>query len=96
MLKNHYAPSKKIVIGDIKNLLQQYDNAGVLSFQNKYDVKEQIQLSVNGDLDEAAQKLFGAMRTMDNKNIDIIVTEFVPDHGLGRAINDRLKRAAAI
>lgn len=95
MLKSHYAPNKKVVIGEINNLLKQYSNAGVLSFQNKYEVNSQIQLSPSGDLDEAAQQLFGALRTLDNEDIEVIITEYVPNHGLGRAINDRLKRAAA-
>jgi L-threonylcarbamoyladenylate synthase len=35
------------------------------------------------------------MRKLDADHHEIIIAEFVPDYGLGRAINDRLKRAAA-
>ncbi|MBM4149765.1 MAG: threonylcarbamoyl-AMP synthase [Lentisphaerae bacterium] len=52
-------------------------------------------LSANGDLREAAANLFGAMRRLDARGLDCIVAEPVPDSGLGRAINDRLRRSAA-
>ncbi|MDH5366388.1 MAG: L-threonylcarbamoyladenylate synthase [Cyclobacteriaceae bacterium] len=94
MLQNHYSPKKKLIIGDIDELLQKHNNVGVISFQKDYKVQHQIQLSKTGNLDEAAQCLFGALRKLDNENISIIISEYVPNHGLGRAINDRLKRAA--
>jgi L-threonylcarbamoyladenylate synthase len=46
-------------------------------------------------LQEAAQRLFMGMRLLDESAADLILAEFVPEIGLGRAINDRLKRAAA-
>ena len=100
MLKSHYAPKKGIILGDIDELLQVYknNNPGILSFDHNYDLidpSKQIQLSSDGDLDKAAQNLFGSLRQLDGMNISIILAEFVPNHGLGRAINDRLKRAAA-
>ncbi|MDH5474109.1 MAG: L-threonylcarbamoyladenylate synthase [Cyclobacteriaceae bacterium] len=94
MLQNHYAPKKKLIIGNIDKLLQHHDNVGIISFQKQYNIQHQIQLSKKGDLDEAAQTLFGAMRQLDNEDISLIISEYVPNIGLGRAINDRLKRAA--
>ena len=44
---------------------------------------------------EAAQNLFAAMRALDEQDLDLILAERMPDHGLGKAINDRLNRAAA-
>ena len=44
---------------------------------------------------EAAQNLFSCLRQLDQLNIDLIVAEEVPNTGLGKAINDRLRRAAA-
>ncbi|HRW99816.1 MAG TPA: Sua5 family C-terminal domain-containing protein, partial [Cyclobacteriaceae bacterium] len=44
---------------------------------------------------EAAQNLFAALRQLDAMNIDLIIAEKVPDIGIGKAINDRLTRAAA-
>jgi L-threonylcarbamoyladenylate synthase len=53
-------------------------------------------LSPTGNIEEAAQNLFLALREFDKMPIDIILAEFVPEKGLGRAINDRLRRAAAL
>jgi len=53
-----------------------------------------INLSERGDLAEAAANLFAALRILDAKANMIAVTE-IPDEGLGEAINDRLRRAAA-
>jgi L-threonylcarbamoyladenylate synthase len=54
---------------------------------------EQIILSKNANLNEAAQVLFSAMRTADKFQADLILAEKFPETGLGLAINDRLKRA---
>jgi L-threonylcarbamoyladenylate synthase len=43
----------------------------------------------------AAKNLFRYMRELDELDIDTIYAEQVPDIGLGKAINDRLRRAAA-
>jgi L-threonylcarbamoyladenylate synthase len=58
--------------------------------------KQQVVLSRNGDFAEAARNLFAGMRYLDSLDLDIILAEPVPEMGLGRAINDRLKRAAAL
>lgn len=50
-------------------------------------------LSAAGDLREAASGLFAAMRRLDAAEADLILAERVPEEGLGRAINDRLRRA---
>jgi L-threonylcarbamoyladenylate synthase len=46
-------------------------------------------------MEEAAANLFQFLRDFDQMPIDTIVTELLPPEGLGRAINDRLLRAAA-
>jgi L-threonylcarbamoyladenylate synthase len=51
-------------------------------------------LSRDGDLVEAAANLFAAMRRLDNLGLDRVIAESVPEQGLGRAIMDRLRRAA--
>ena len=51
-------------------------------------------LSERGDLVEAASRLFAAMRRLDALDVAGIVATGVPEHGLGRAIMDRLRRAA--
>jgi L-threonylcarbamoyladenylate synthase len=54
-----------------------------------------INLSPMGDLIEAAANLFAAMRTLDKTGADTIAVMPIPEKGLGEAINDRLRRAAA-
>lgn len=97
MLKSHYAPKKKIIMGNIQDLLATYpkNKVGILSFSETYDgVKESYQLSRKKDMHEAAKNLFSYLRILDESDIDIILTELVPNEGLGKAINDRLKRAS--
>jgi L-threonylcarbamoyladenylate synthase len=52
-----------------------------------------INLSRRGDLTEAAANFFAALRTLDEAGEGTIAVMPIPDHGLGEAINDRLKRA---
>ncbi|PWE32311.1 threonylcarbamoyl-AMP synthase [Maritimibacter sp. 55A14] len=58
-----------------------------------------INLSPGGDLVEAAAGLFAALREIDARaaaeGVTSVAVSPIPDHGLGRAINDRLRRAAA-
>jgi len=51
-------------------------------------------LSRQGDLLEAARNLFAFFDRADNEGFDLILARTLPDRGLGRAINDRLRRAA--
>jgi L-threonylcarbamoyladenylate synthase len=96
-LKSHYAPGHKLILGNIDELLPTYQSKrlGILSFKNVYGLPHEIVLSPSGSLDEAAKNLFAALRQFDTFAIDLIIAELVPDEGLGRAINDRLRRAAA-
>ena len=98
-LQSHYAPRKPVFIGDIPKLLEEHGSKsiGVLSFKKlnlTSPVKKELILSPSGNLNEAAQKLFFSLRELDSIDIDVILTELVPDIGLGLAINDRLRRAA--
>lgn len=52
-------------------------------------------LSPRGDLEEAAANLFASMRELDRPDFRAIAVMAIPETGLGRAINDRLRRAAA-
>lgn len=95
-LKSHYAPVKKLVIGNIDELLKQYENPCVLSFGDKtYDVYT-FSLSDKADLTEAAANLFEGLRALDECKAEVILTDYLPEIGLGIAINDRLTRAAAV
>lgn len=100
MLKSHYAPRAPMIVGDLQALASQYADKrlGVLAFQHAVPgiaPGQQVILSPEGDLQEAARHLFGAMRHLDTLNLELIIAEWMPEKDLGRAINDRLRRAAA-
>ena len=54
-----------------------------------------LNLSAGGDLAEAAANLFAMLRALDRPGISRIAVMPIPETGLGLAINDRLRRAAA-
>lgn len=100
MLKSHYAPSAPVMLGHIESLLPQYPGikAGTITFRRTIPgipSDWQLVLSPAGDLAEAARNLFAGMRRLDALQLDVILAELLPEEGLGRAINDRLRRAAA-
>lgn len=99
MLKSHYAPRVPLVIGSpgdhIEKLLGKrgaYITAKDTSPVSGFDV---IPLSISGDDAEAARNLFRVLRILDDEKYAIIVAEEMPDYGLFRAVNDRLRRAAS-
>lgn len=99
MLSAHYAPGKPLVLGKMEDLVKQYagKKTAIISFR---EVAGEIRadyvkvLSPAGDLKEAAQKLFGVLRECDGLPVEVILGEWLPEQGLGRAINDRLRRAS--
>ena len=100
MLSSHYSPRQRVIIGDLADLLNRYPatQVGVLSFRDTYPqvaATHQVALSSSGDLAEAAQRVFAALRYLEKLPITYILAEPVPNEGIGRAINDRLQRAAA-
>ncbi len=98
LLISHYAPRKPFLLGDIEDLLKQNSDkkVAIISFQGNSNSALHKVLSEEGSLHEAAHNLFKVMRELDESSADMIIAERVPNHGLGRAINDRLMRAAAV
>ncbi|MEO1654589.1 MAG: L-threonylcarbamoyladenylate synthase [Bacteroidota bacterium] len=98
MLSSHYAPRKPLqIIRDRAELPVNKAKLGALFFSEKDEHlpdEHQFILSSNRDIKEAARRLFAGLRYLDSLEIEGIYAEVVPDEGLGRAINDRLKRAA--
>jgi L-threonylcarbamoyladenylate synthase len=97
-LESHYAPKMKVVFDDIASL-EKYNRSktGAIVFQRYIDgvpFSNQRILSESGDLHEAAQNVFGYLRELDGLDISVLFAERVPDTGIGRAINDRLRRAS--
>jgi L-threonylcarbamoyladenylate synthase len=93
MLESHYAPSLPLRL-DAKEVGPQ---EALLAFGRRppRGAKEVCFLSRKGDLVEAAANLFAALRTLDRPEFSAIAVMPIPEHGLGLAINDRLRRAAA-
>lgn len=100
MLKSHYAPRIPLKVRNLKDLPISSDpeRTGILAFRQLVpgiDPAHQFVLSEGGDLTEAARRLFSFLRQLDQLPIDVIYAEWVPEQGLGRAINDKLRRAGA-
>jgi len=87
-LASHYAPNAVLRL----NASQPHEGEVMLGFGN---TPCDLNLSESGDLIEASANLFHHLRELDSGNIRCIAVSPIPDHGLGLAINDRLKRAAA-
>ncbi|MCF2904725.1 threonylcarbamoyl-AMP synthase [Octadecabacter sp. CECT 8868] len=87
-LASHYAPK-----GDVRlNAVDVRVGETLLGFGA---VEAAINLSASGDLVEAAANLFNALHQLNALGAEKIAVSPIPEHGLGRAINDRLRRAAA-
>ena len=68
---------------------------GFDKFHQDIPLENQLLLSPRGDLNEAAKNLFAFMRLLDARGFDEIFTELLQEIGLGRAINDRIRRATS-
>jgi L-threonylcarbamoyladenylate synthase len=92
MLESHYAPDATLRL-DATSVAA---GEALLSFGDRSltGAAEELNLSPRGDLREAAANLFAFLRDLDGRHDRIAVVP-IPDEGLGLAINDRLKRAAA-
>ena len=95
MLASHYAPRTPVRLNaeriEAGEALLAFGPAEVTGVDPATTV---MNLSARGDLNEAAANLFGYLRTLDTKAARAIAVMPVPHHGLGEAINDRLRRAA--
>jgi L-threonylcarbamoyladenylate synthase len=98
-LDSHYSPRKAFFAGDIYGLLEKFaaKKVGVISFFKDYkaaNIAKSWKLSTAGNIAEAAKNLFAIMREADTSDVEIIIAEYLPEQGLGLAINDRIKRAS--
>jgi L-threonylcarbamoyladenylate synthase len=92
MLASHYAPRLPLRLnatstGAGEALLAFGPDAPSGAAQTRW-------LSKSGDLEEAAANLFAMLRAVDRAEFTAIAVMPIPERGLGRAINDRLRRAA--
>jgi len=89
MLKSHYAPSARMRL----DATEAREGEVLIGFGP--DFPETCNLSPSGDLAEAARNLFSLLHGLDAERPDTIAVAPIPETGLGEAINDRLRRAAA-
>jgi L-threonylcarbamoyladenylate synthase len=95
MLASHYAPRTPVRLkADRVEPGEALLAFGPLAVAGSDIAIAVMNLSPRGDLAEAAANLFGYLRALDTKQAQGIAVMSVPDHGLGEAINDRLRRAA--
>jgi L-threonylcarbamoyladenylate synthase len=95
MLASHYAPRTAVRL----NAARIEPGEALLAFGSDRvagidAASAMMNLSERGDLAEAAANLFGHLRALDALRARTIAVMPVPHHGLGEAINDRLRRAA--
>ena len=93
MLKSHYAPALPVRL----EAIDAHPGEALLAFgpEAPPGFAEVLWLSRSGDLTEAAANLFAMLRRLDKPLFAGIAVMPIPERGLGRAINDRLRRAAA-
>jgi len=98
MLASHYAPrtpvrlhANSIEPGEALLAFGQAIGPAIAGAEKAAAV---MNLSAQGDLNEAAANLFGYLRALDAHAARAIAVMPIPNHGLGEAINDRLRRAA--
>lgn len=97
MLASHYAPRTPLVVVDAVPTQLPWTRTGLLMLHDR-DLKpgfcEVEVLSPTGDLVVAAARFFQSLHRLDAAGLDGIVAVRFPETGLGRALNDRLNRAA--
>ena len=92
-LASHYAPKARLRL----NATDARAGEALLAFGAVVPAcaGQIINLSAAGNLIEAAANLFASLRALDDGGVSAIAVVPIPDEGLGEAINDRLRRAAA-
>ncbi len=96
MLAAHYAPRTRLRL-EATHVIR---GEALLAFgpalaDGAAQAMKVFNLSARGDLVEAAANLFSHLRALDNAGAATIAVMPIPHRGLGEAINDRLRRAAA-
>ena len=89
-LTKHYSTNTPIRM----NAKKQLKGEAFLSFGKSRSIKhDNLNLSSNGNLEEAAHNLFDYLIQLDKLNKTKIAVSPIPNKGLGKVINDKLKRA---
>lgn len=109
LLSRHYAPRSPLVllhtaealVAEVGRRAARGERVGVLcSAEDARALRGRegivvADLGPGADLPGVTRRLFAGMRELDGAGVDVIVARYVEEAGLGQAINDRLRRAAA-
>ena len=92
MMESHYAPNARVHL----NVTHCETSDAWLQFGANAPAHAQaLNLSKTGDLIEAAANLYGMLKQLDKSGVERISVSPIPETGIGIAVNDRLRRAAA-
>ena len=87
----HYSPGIPLRMNIIK---PKNNEAFIIIKKRKTKLKNYFYLTTKNNLDEAAKNLYSCLRNIKNEGYKSIAVEKIPNIGLGKAINDRLRRAS--
>jgi L-threonylcarbamoyladenylate synthase len=95
-LPYHYAPNTPLrIVGGPDEI--ERDDSGFLAFKRPTDTvpSQHVRiLSDSGDMREAAANFFSSLLSLDREKVALIYAEHIPERGLGKAMMDRLRKAA--
>jgi len=97
MMNSHYSPRKRLIVANHNALPIDKSKAGLISFSGdlEHGFSKTIRVSGTTDMKEYAVNMFAAMHAFeDDSEIEVIVAEAVEEIGIGKAIMDRLNKAA--
>lgn len=100
MLPYHYSPHTPLYLTDnLTDAMRHFDTnkIGIITLNQvipNVPTNHQIQLSLDNNLETAGHLLYHAMHELDALGLTAIFVEKMPDEGVGKTMNDRLKRAA--
>jgi L-threonylcarbamoyladenylate synthase len=97
MVKHHYAPKTKLIIVSDFSEIEGATKCGIILFDHEklkgIPFEHQIILSKVQNFDEASRNLYKAFYALDQLQLNTIYIKQLPDIGIGRSINDRIRRA---
>ncbi|MFA5448302.1 MAG: L-threonylcarbamoyladenylate synthase [Sphaerochaeta sp.] len=96
LLENHYAPTTPLVLVDDVSVYAHDPQVGVLLFERSEETfKGPVRyISEDEDPNEAASRLYWAMRELDGLGLKMMVCTLLAEKGIGIAINNRLRKAS--
>ena len=98
MVKHHYAPKTNLLLVTENSEIQRTSKTGVILF-NEHKMEgipddNQVFLSESQNFEEASRNLYSTFYELDQMQLDRIYIKLLPDIGIGKSLNDRIRRAA--